>query len=72
MIDRSTLANSFEFIATAGARARPLQYGATPRVAVDDRTATTIVARDVRARVVEKIEATEPIDSSPAGRRGRE
>ena len=33
MIDRTTLGNSFEFIVTAGARARQLLNGSTPRVA---------------------------------------
>ena len=32
MIDRSKLPNSFEFVVTAGARARQLLAGSTPRV----------------------------------------
>ncbi len=36
MIDRSKLPNSFEFVVTAGARARQLLAGSTPRVDVGD------------------------------------
>ncbi len=61
MIDRSKLANSFEFVVTAGARARQLQAGAKPRVAVDGHKKTTIAAREVLTRAVEKI-AAEPTD----------
>lgn len=59
MIDRSKLANSFEFVVTAGARARQLQAGARPRVPADGRKKTTIAAQEVQTRAVEKI-ATEP------------
>ena len=41
MIDRSKLPNSFEFVVTAGARARQLLAGSTPRVADAVITATT-------------------------------
>jgi DNA-directed RNA polymerase omega subunit len=64
MIDRSKLANSFEFIITAGARARQLQAGARPRVAPDDHKATTIAAREVQTGVVGKI-GTAPSDQTP-------
>lgn len=57
MIDRSKLANSFEFVVTAGARARQLQAGAKPRVPADDHKKTTIAAREVHMRAVEKIVA---------------
>ena len=36
MIDRSKLPNSFEFVVTAGARARQLLAGSTPRVTVGE------------------------------------
>ncbi len=55
MIDRSKLANSFEFVVTAGARARQLQAGAKPRVPAGDHKKTTIAAREVQTRAVEKI-----------------
>ena len=47
MIDRSTLPNSFEFVVTAGARARQLLAGATPRVIVGDHKKTTVEAHRV-------------------------
>ena len=40
MIDRSKLPNSFEFVVTAGARARQLLAGSTPRVAVGEHKKT--------------------------------
>jgi len=59
MIDRSKLANSFEFVVTAGARARQLLAGSTPRVAVEDHKKTTIAQTEVATKVVEKIEPEE-------------
>ena len=56
MIDRSKLTNSFEFIVTAGARARQLLAGSTPRVAVGDHKKTTIAQQEVVTRAIEKIE----------------
>jgi len=56
MIDRSKLANSFEFVVTAGARARQLLAGSTPRVAVGDHKRTTVAQQEVVTRAVEKIE----------------
>jgi DNA-directed RNA polymerase subunit K/omega len=56
MIDRSKLPNSFEFVVTAGARARQLLAGSTPRVAVADHKKTTIAQQEVVTKVVEKIE----------------
>ncbi len=56
MIDRSRLANSFEFVVTAGARARQLLAGSTPRVAVADHKKTTLAQQEVLAKVVERIE----------------
>ena len=59
MVDRSKLANTFEFIVTAGARARQLLAGSTPRVAVGEHKKTTIAQREVLTRVVEKIQPPE-------------
>jgi DNA-directed RNA polymerase omega subunit len=56
MIDRSKLSNSFEFVVMAGARARQLLAGSTPRVEVGDHKKTTIAQREVVTHVVEKIE----------------
>jgi DNA-directed RNA polymerase subunit K/omega len=53
MIDRSSLANSFEFVVVAGARARQLMRGATPRVQ-DGRKAITVAQREVAEGRVEK------------------
>ena len=56
MIDRSTLPNSFEFVVTAGARARQLLAGSTPRVIVGDHKKTTVAQEEVITRQVEAIE----------------
>jgi DNA-directed RNA polymerase omega subunit len=55
MIDRTTLPNSFEFVVTAGARARQLLNGSTPRVAVQDHKKTTIAQQEVKTGQVEKV-----------------
>jgi DNA-directed RNA polymerase subunit K/omega len=60
MIDRSTLSNSFEFVVTAGARARQLLNGSTPRVAAGEHKKTTIAQQEVITKQVEKIDRTEP------------
>jgi DNA-directed RNA polymerase subunit K/omega len=56
MIDRSKLPNSFEFVVTAGARARQLLAGSTPRVTVGEHKKTTVAQQEVATKVVEKIE----------------
>ena len=56
MIDRSKLSNSFEFVVTAGARARQLLAGSTPRVEVGLHKKTTIAQQGVVTKAVEKIE----------------
>jgi DNA-directed RNA polymerase subunit K/omega len=56
MIDRSKLPNSFEFVVTAGARARQLLAGSTPRVAVNDHKKTTVAQQEVVTKQVEKIQ----------------
>ena len=57
MIDRSKLSNSFEFVVTAGARARQLMAGSTPRVTVGDHKKTTVAQQEVVTKQVERIEA---------------
>ena len=47
MIDRSKLSNSFEFVVTAGARARQLLAGSTPRVVVGEHKKTTVAQNEV-------------------------
>jgi DNA-directed RNA polymerase omega subunit len=58
MIDRSKLPSSFEFVVTAGARARQLLAGSTPRVAVADRKKTTVAQEEVATGRVDKLEIT--------------
>ena len=55
MNDRATLPNRFEFVVTAGARARQLLAGSTPRVEVGEHKKTTIAQREVITKAVEKI-----------------
>ena len=62
MIDRSKLANSFEFVVTAGARARQLLNGSTPRVEVGDHKKTTVAQREVVTGAIEKIDKVEKTD----------
>jgi DNA-directed RNA polymerase subunit K/omega len=59
MIDRSKLPNSFEFVVMAGARAKQLLAGSTPRVEVADHKKTTIAQKEVVTRQVEKVESTD-------------
>jgi DNA-directed RNA polymerase omega subunit len=56
MIDRSKLPNSFDFVVTAGARARQLLAGSTPRVTAGEHKKTTIAQEEVVTKVVEAIE----------------
>jgi DNA-directed RNA polymerase omega subunit len=56
MIDRSKLPNTFEFVVTAGARARQLLAGSTPRVEAGDHKKTTVAQREVVTRQVVKVE----------------
>ena len=60
MIDRSKLPNSFEFVVTAGARARQLLAGSIARVEAGDHKKTTIAQQEVATKAVEKIETREP------------
>jgi DNA-directed RNA polymerase subunit K/omega len=60
MIDRSKLSNSFEFVVTAGARARQLMAGSVPRVIVGEHKKTTVAQQEVVTRAVEKIENPNP------------
>jgi DNA-directed RNA polymerase omega subunit len=56
MIDKSKLPNAFEFVVTAGQRARQLLAGSTPRVVVGEHKKTTVAQQEVMTKVVEKIE----------------
>jgi DNA-directed RNA polymerase omega subunit len=55
MVDRSKVQNRFEFVVTAGARARQLLAGSTPRVDVGEHKKTTVALQEVARRHVEKI-----------------
>ena len=61
MIDRSQLPNSFEFVVTAGKRARQLLAGSTPRVTAGEHKKTTVAQQEVMTRAVEKIEKEESV-----------
>ena len=63
MIDRSKLTNSFEFVVTAGQRARQLLAGSTPRVTVGDHKKTTIAQREVVTKQVEKLEPKPKVEA---------
>jgi DNA-directed RNA polymerase subunit K/omega len=55
MIDRSKLPNTFEFVVTAGARARQLLAGSVPRVPAGEHKKTTVAAQEVLTGAVEKV-----------------
>ncbi len=59
MVDRSKLPNSFEFVVTAGARARQLLAGSVPRVAVGEHKKTTVAQQEIIVGAVEKLEREE-------------
>jgi DNA-directed RNA polymerase subunit K/omega len=59
MIDRSKLPNSFEFVVTAGARARQLLAGSIPRVTPGEHKKTTLAQQEVITRAVEALERVE-------------
>ena len=63
MIDRSKLKNSFEFVVMAGARARQLMAGSTPRVHTGEHKKTMVAQQEVVTRAVEKIEPQEKENS---------
>lgn len=56
MIDKSKLPNSFEFVVTAGARARQLLNGALPRVEPGSHKKTVVAQREIISGAVEKVE----------------
>ena len=63
MIDRSKLPNSFEFVVTAGARARQLLAGSIPRVTPGEHKKTTLAQQEVITRAVEALERVEKVES---------
>jgi DNA-directed RNA polymerase omega subunit len=59
MSDPNKPTNRFEFVVTAGARARQLLAGSTPRVPVGIHKKTTVAREEVETRLVEKIDPAE-------------
>ena len=62
MIDKNKLSNSFEFVVTAGARARQLMAGSVARVPTHDHKKTTIAKEEVKTKAVEKIDEDRVIE----------
>jgi DNA-directed RNA polymerase subunit K/omega len=60
MIDKSKLPNSFEFVVTAGARARQLLAGSTPKIATAEHKKVTVAQQEVITKAVEKIDPAIP------------
>jgi DNA-directed RNA polymerase subunit K/omega len=63
VIDRSKLPNSFEFVVTAGARARQLMAGSLARVETGEHKKTTVAQQEVITNAVTKIEPDGPVGS---------
>lgn len=59
MVERIKSQNAFEFVVVAGARARQLLRGCTPRVTGNEKP-VRLAQREVRERKVEKIEPATP------------
>jgi len=59
MIDRSKLPNSFEFVVTAGARARQLLAGSVPKVAEGGHKKVTVAQQEIMTKAVTKVEKDE-------------
>jgi len=64
MVDRSKLNNSFEFVVTAGARARQLLAGCTPRIDAGEHKKTTIAQKEVMTKAIEKVERVEKVEAA--------
>jgi DNA-directed RNA polymerase omega subunit len=56
----------FEFVVTAGARARQLLAGCTPRVDAGDHKKTTIARREVTTGAVQRQDQSAPAAEAPA------
>ena len=55
MVDRNKVPNAFEFVIVAGARARQLLRGCTPRVSGSEKL-VRLAQKEVREGKVEKVE----------------
>lgn len=68
VIDRSKLPNAFEFVTVAGARARQLLDGCTPRVdATDETKKARIAQKEVMSGVVQAISPPAPSEPPAKG-----
>jgi len=56
MNELSKVPNRFEFVVTAGARARQLLAGSIPKVEVGEHKKTTVAKQEILTRAVEKVE----------------
>jgi DNA-directed RNA polymerase omega subunit len=65
MVNRGKIGNPFEFVVLAGARAKQLLAGSTPRVAVSDHKKTTIAQQELAADLVKKVEPGTEVSASP-------
>ena len=54
MVDRTNVANAFEFVVVAGARARQLLRGCTPRTTGSDKV-VRLAQKEVKEGKVEKV-----------------
>lgn len=54
--DLSNIPSRFEFVVTAGARARQLLNGSIPRVPVENHKKTTVARQEVLTKAVERID----------------
>ncbi len=59
MIDRTAVPNAFEFVTLAGARARQLLNGCTPRTTGSDKP-VRLAQQEVKEGKVEKLQSTLP------------
>jgi DNA-directed RNA polymerase subunit K/omega len=64
-VDRSKLPNAFQFVTVAGARARQLLDGCTPKVEPGVNKPARIAEREVLSGAVAAVEGT-PAESAPA------
>ena len=56
MVDRTDVPNAFEFVVVAGARARQLLRGCTPKIAGSEKPAR-LAQKEVKEGKIEKVES---------------